>query len=266
MSTPVNNVLGRAENEFQKAATKGGNADLDKDAFLTLLVTQLKYQDPLNPMDDKEFVAQLAQFSSLEQLMSINTGITGMNEASKQQQMISAVSFIGKDILASGDQISKIGDATSKLFFSIKEPIANGVINVFNANNELVRTEFIGSRQAGGYEYQWDGKDHNGQSMPEGLYKIAMAGESGDGKPVLISTEVSGRVVGVETINGTHYLRMQDGRVVQFLNVSVVVEPSTGGGSGGGDTGGGDTGGGDTGGGDTGGGDGGTGETPTKKA
>lgn len=115
MGTSVNNILGQAENEFQSAVKKSGNADLGKDAFLQLLVTQLKHQDPLNPMDDKEFVAQLAQFTSLEQLMGINTGVTSMNEAFKQQQMMNAVSYIGKDVLASGDQISKIKDGVSKL-------------------------------------------------------------------------------------------------------------------------------------------------------
>lgn len=214
MGTSVNNILGQAENEFQSAVKKSGNADLGKDAFLQLLVTQLKHQDPLNPMDDKEFVAQLAQFTSLEQLMGINTGVTSMNEAFKQQQMMNAVSYIGKDVLASGDQISKIKDGVSKLYFSIDEPITQGVINIFNASNELVRSEFISAKQAGDYEYVWDGKDYQGNAMADGLYKVAMAAENDKGKAVLVSTEVSGHVIGVETINGTQYLRMQDGRSV----------------------------------------------------
>lgn len=232
MATNVSNILGKAENEFQSAVAKSGKADLGKDAFLQLLVAQLKHQDPLNPMDDKEFVAQLAQFTSLEQLMGINTGVTAMNDSFKQQQMMNAVSFIGKDVLATGDQISKIKDGVSKLYFSVGESINRGVINIFNASNELVRTEFIGAKQAGDYEYVWDGKDYQGNAMPDGLYKVAMAAENDKGKAVLVNTEVSGHVIGVETIDGTQYLRMQDGRSVQFLNVSVVVEPATNSGSG----------------------------------
>lgn len=75
----VNQALNATNNEFNQALSKQKGSTLDKDSFLLLLVTQFKYQDPLNPMDDKEFIAQMAQFSSLEQLMNLNTSMEGLS-------------------------------------------------------------------------------------------------------------------------------------------------------------------------------------------
>ena len=83
---------------FNGAETKTANDVLGKDAFLKLLVTQLQNQDPLNPLDDKEFIAQLAQFSSLEQMSNVAAGITALTEKTAQQDMLSAVNYIGKEV------------------------------------------------------------------------------------------------------------------------------------------------------------------------
>ena len=78
---------------FYGADTASKNDVLGKDAFLKLLVTQLQNQDPLNPLDDKEFIAQLAQFSSLEQMTNISEGITSLTDKTAQQDMLSAVNY-----------------------------------------------------------------------------------------------------------------------------------------------------------------------------
>ena len=88
------------------------------DSFLQLLVTQLEYQDPLSPMDDKEFVAELAQFSSLEQLTEINTGIDNLATQGTQQQLLGAVNFIGKTIEATGNAVS-LADGKASVHHSV---------------------------------------------------------------------------------------------------------------------------------------------------
>lgn len=218
-------IIGRAEQEFGQLQVKG-KSDLGKEDFLTLLVAQLSHQDPMNPMDDKEFVSQLSQFSSLEQLTNISGGIKEMNESTTRQEMISAVSFIGKDIRAEGYGVSKTDKGVSSLYFTLNDPVANGYINIYDPNMNLVRTESIGTKQPGNYEYQWDGKDYKGTNLPEGVYSIAMYAESMDGKPILVSTEVSGTVVGVQADGTTQYLRLEDGRMVRFSHVKEVVAKS----------------------------------------
>ena len=82
----------------KKSDKKTGNSSLDKDAFMQLLVTQLQNQDPTSPMDDKEFISQMAQFSSLEQMQNVAKSIDSLSEIAKQSQLMQYNSFIGKDV------------------------------------------------------------------------------------------------------------------------------------------------------------------------
>ncbi len=220
-------ILGQAERDFDLYGTKApeSKSDLGKDDFLTLLVAQISHQDPLNPMEDTEFTSQLAEFSSLEQLTNISKGVDTMNSGTARQEMLGAVSFIGKQVRADGYTLSKEGENVSTLYFDLDEPMAGGYINVFDSSGGLVRTDPLGAAQAGSYEYIWDGKDYSGNSMPDGVYFTAMAAEGTSGQPVLISTDVSGIVAGVQTDGSTQFLRLSDGRMVNFMDIKEVVNP-----------------------------------------
>lgn len=220
-------LVGQAETEFgfNQSYKVQGDPDLDKLDFLKLLTTQLSNQDPMNPMEDKEFTAQMAEFTSLEQLMNISEGIDNLAATNSRQDMFSAVSFIGKQIRAEGDTVTKSGENVSTLYFDLESPIADGVINVFDANGNVVRTELLGTRDAGEYEYVWDGLDYNGEECDDGKYYIYMAAETAEGIPVLVTTDVAGEVAGVENSDGYLILRLADGRMVNFMNIKEVVNP-----------------------------------------
>lgn len=219
-------LLGRAERELYDSKKFTGKSELEKEDFLTLLVAQLENQDPLNPMDDKEFTAQLAEFSSLEQLTNISNGIDSMNENDTHQDMVSAVSFIGKDVRAEGSSLSIHEGEVSSLYYSLGETASNVYVNIYDPNGNLVRTAHLGGKQAGEHTFQWDGLDWAGEPLPDGIYSIGLAAEGVKGDPVMSYTEVSGEVAGVQSWSGQHYLRLLDGRVVNFLQVSEVVDPS----------------------------------------
>ncbi len=221
-----NSILGRAEAEMEASNKPTHKSELDKDDFLKLLMTQMQNQDPANPMEDKEFIAQMAQFSSLEQLTNMNSNIEYMANDNAQEQMVSAVSFIGKDVKAEGYNISREGDEISKVFYGLGEPVANAFINIYDQEQNLVRTVDLGSKAKGTYEFEWDGKDWSGKNVPDGVYSIGMAAEDANGKPVMVKTEVSGEVTGVVSENGQQFLHLKDGRYINFLNVREVVNPN----------------------------------------
>lgn len=112
----------------KKTDKNTGNSSLDKDAFMQLLVTQLQNQDPTSPMDDKEFISQMAQFSSLEQMQNVAKSIDSLSEIAKQSQLMQYNSFIGKDVTwheasdkkdEKGNAIINTGDGiVSKITFS----------------------------------------------------------------------------------------------------------------------------------------------------
>lgn len=229
-STTYNsNVIGKAEQEFDiyKQYRVTGNSDLGKDDFLKLLVTQLKYQDPLNPMEDKEFTAQMASFSSLEQLTNISEGIDTLSQGSQRQEMLNAVAFIGKEVLAAGDSVSKVGNYVSTLSFSIDEAAGDCYVNIFDKFNNIVETVQLGALAPGDYNVTWNGKDYAGNTVADGIYSVAMAAESTSGEPILINTQVSGKVRGVRVEGSSYMLTLEDGREVSLLQIERVINPDT---------------------------------------
>lgn len=201
------------------------NDDLGKEAFLKLLVTQLQHQDPLNPLDDKQFIAQLAQFSSLEQMTNISEGIKALTEKTAQQDMLSAVNYIGKEVTASGSTMTKAGSAITPVFFTLSDAAATVYANVYDDNNNLIRTDKFTSMQAGEFQFTWDGTDYNGQQASSGQYHVYFSAESSTGSTVFVDTEVSGTVTGLEQSNGSTYFRLSDGRKLNFNDIRKVVQP-----------------------------------------
>lgn len=231
-SALIQSQLTNTNNEFGQALAKQKGSALDKDAFMLLLVTQFKYQDPLNPMEDKEFIAQLSQFSSLEQLMNLNESMTGLTDATNAQQMINATSFIGKEVAAYGTTISKkttkddkTGEETVKVStyrYAIGSTMGAGSINVYDSNKQLVYSETLPSRAAGTYKFEWNGKDSSGKNAPDGVYTIGLSCNDPDGNALQTDVMIDGKVEGVVTEKGTTFLQLDDGRNVPLAQVRMV--------------------------------------------
>ncbi len=228
MSTTIDqytsNLIGRAEDDFAPEDPKTGNkSELDRNAFLRLLTTQLANQDPLNPMEDKEFVAQLAQFSSLEQLNNISENLTEFKESFARQEMQSAVNYIGKEIRAEGWSLSKNEGTVSSFSYELPDVAEKLYMNIMDTDGNIVRSITLPGRMPGQHEFIWDGKDHGGNDLPDGVYSIYMAAEGKNGEPLMVNTKTSGVVSGVVNEDGQVYLRLQDGRKVNFNEVLEVV-------------------------------------------
>ena len=217
--------LGQQEARLAASNTPSNSSSLDKDSFLTILVAQLTHQDPLNPMEDTDMTSQLAQFSSLEQLTNINSGITALNETMAKNDILTAVSFIGKEVKAEGYKVSLNEGNSSTIYYGFGETVSSILMNIYDSEGAIVRTVELGSKEAGTYQYTWDGKDENGNPLPDGQYGVGILGQDNDGGYVMVQTEISGRVDGVVTEDGTQFLRLEDGRYVNLVNVKEVVDP-----------------------------------------
>ena len=198
----------------------------DKNTFLKLLVAQLTHQDPLNPTEDKEFVAQLAQFTSLEQLQEINAGMSTLNTTMNQSQIMTATGFIGKDVVTNGNQITKFSSAgqiyTTRSWFTIDEDMAEGQANIFDSSGNLVYSENITARSAGSYQFDWKGLNLAGQEVPSGVYEIRIAALDKNDKSILVKQQFAARVVGVMNEEGVYKLILDGGRVVPITDVTEV--------------------------------------------
>lgn len=235
MSTSVASAITQANNEFNAVVGKqSGGANLDKNAFMLLLVTQFKYQDPLNPMDDKEFVSQMAQFSSLEQLMNLNTSMTSLTDATNNEQMINATSYIGKEVTVSGNSIGKVTDTTAKTMsitkfrYAPNDDVASGTLTVRDADNNVVYSQDVGSKAAGTtYEFDWNGMTSAGTVAPDGVYTVNLSLLSAKGEAVLADQVVNAKVTGVVNNNSTVYLGLDGGQLMELSKVRQVTVPTS---------------------------------------
>ncbi|KAB1438975.1 flagellar hook assembly protein FlgD [Pseudodesulfovibrio senegalensis] len=216
-------ILGGHEQYLAESNAPSQKKNMDQDSFLTLLVAQLTHQDPMNPMEDTDMTGQLAQFSSLEQLTSINDGIGNLATGQNRTDMLNAVSFIGKNVKAKGYNVAIDDGTVSTIHYGVGEAVAGVKVNIYDGDGAIVRTVEIGAKQPGTYEFEWDGRNDKGTQLPDGTYSVGILGEDLNGKPVMIQTEVSGEVSGIVQENGQSYLRLKDGRYINFANVTEVV-------------------------------------------
>lgn len=228
----ITQALNQTNNEFNSALSKQKGSNMDKDSFMLLLVTQFKYQDPLNPMEDKEFIAQLAQFSSLEQLMNLNTSMEGLTDATNNQQMINATSYIGKNVSVSGNAIGKTTDEKTKevkvsaFRYAFGDNVSRGTLSVKDADGNTVYTEDLSGKAAGPtFEFNWDGKTNTGTVALDGVYTVTLVAYNSAGEAVLSDQVVDATVTGVVNDNGTVYLGLEGGQRMALANVRQVSEP-----------------------------------------
>ena len=178
-----------------------GSKSLGKDAFLQLLVTQLKNQNPLEPQDNGEFVAQLAQFSSLEGITTLNDTVSGLASNYNSSQALQASSLVGRSVIAPGD---KAVVDTSKSFsgtIAVPASVDPVKVNITNADGKVVRTIDLGSEVAGTSTFIWDGKNDAGEVATAGTYTFG-ATATYDGKATSLVTYLPATVNSV-TISQT---------------------------------------------------------------
>ncbi|MFQ5705946.1 MAG: flagellar hook assembly protein FlgD [bacterium] len=206
----------------------GGSQDiLGKDDFLRILVSQLRNQDPINPIKSEEFAAQLAQFSSVEQLQNINANLENsiqtnllLNQAINNTM---ATTLIGKNVKAFGNAVSLADGESVGLHYSLSSPAENVTIQIMDSNGTVVRTVELKGQAQGEQTFEWDGKDAEGNVLADGKYTFAINATDGNGDGVAATTFISGVIDGIKYENGSALLLLGDLEV----NLSDVVEIST---------------------------------------
>ena len=204
-----------------------GTDTLGKDEFLQLLITKLEYQDPLNPMDDQDFIAQLAQFSSLEQMANISEGIAESNQWDYLQMQsinnVMAAGLIGKDVKASYDSIYYDGTNTPNISFTTNSFASDLTIKIKDAEGYTVATINDSEVSPGDQVYEWDGRNDFGNIVESGYYTLEVTGVDGSGNEFTPTLSLVGKVEAVTYRNGSAYFRI-NGIEVPFSDVSAIGE------------------------------------------
>lgn len=219
------NPVSTTDGDFTRIA--GGaaakNEDMmGRDAFLKLLVTQMKYQDPLSPMKNTEFTAQLAQFSSLDQLYAVNKNLLGLQGIQDLYLNSSLTGILGKEIIAGGNSI-ELTQEGSEVIFSLSEDAAEVIIDIVGPSGNVVRKIFESELSSGMNSIKWDGLDGNSSSLSSGTYSFYVSAFNAAGDPVNSTTMLKGVADGISFRDGRQYVQIGDievefGKVVEINN------------------------------------------------
>jgi len=182
---------------------------LGREDFLKLLVEQLKHQDPLNPLESSDFTAQLAQFSSLEQLFGMNEALTGIQETLYSQNEENILDLIGKTVKTDDNAIIiKDGNLASGSY--LLEDIADVTISIYDSNGSEIRKINLGTQDAEEHDVPWDGMNETGDPVEDGIYTFEVIAKNDAGKYVSVNTYTTGEVTGVTFEYGIPYLMIGD--------------------------------------------------------
>ena len=211
----INQLAGVAE---QPGAFEIQEQDLaNRDTFLKLLTTQLQNQDPTSPMDNEQFLAQLAQFSSLEQLMGLQssmdavyTGIQAMNNASM-------ANLLGTEVTARGNSVSFNGSDPVELGWEAPAGVDSATMTITDESGNVVRTIDLGPIDGDG-SYTWDGTDADGNPVEEGIYSFSIRATDAEGNEMTVDPRIRGIITGMDYSTGTPQPSL-DGRPVSLGDI-----------------------------------------------
>ncbi len=192
---PVSAISSVAAKNSSSTYNVGG--ELGKDEFMKLLVTQLQAQDPLNPMDSSEFISQLAQFSSLEQLQNINDKLDDLTA-----KLSGAANLIDCEVEALGTLVTVEGGVPDDFHFELTSDAKEVFASISDSNGIYVRTLQLGPLSAGKQTITWDGADDNGNLVPDGKYTVNIQAVGTDGRVVEATSLIRGKVTGATFEDG----------------------------------------------------------------
>jgi flagellar basal-body rod modification protein FlgD len=153
-----------------------------QDRFLKLLVTQMKNQDPLNPLDNAQVTSQMAQLSTVSGIDKLNATVQALSDSMKAAQSLQAAAMIGHAALVPGSEI-KMAAGKSDAAVELAGPADKVTVTISDAKGNVVRTLQLGPQDSAGIVgFQWDGKDDAGNVMPDGAYKFSASAVQGSSK------------------------------------------------------------------------------------
>ncbi len=212
-------ISSNVANAYTETTVSNGN--MSKDDFLELLVTQLQYQDPLDPMDNTQMAAQLAQYSQLETLNNIQETLENSLLLDQSLNNSFMTSLIGKGAKAYGNGLTYDGDNTELTYETYGA--SNVTISIYDESGDLIRTIDAGYQQAGENSFTWDGRDEYGNTVDSGHYTFEVEALNSDGDAVTAYTYTVGMIQGITYEDGSPYFLI-NGQMVNLGDVISILD------------------------------------------
>ncbi|HEX8978775.1 MAG TPA: flagellar hook capping FlgD N-terminal domain-containing protein [Parasulfuritortus sp.] len=191
-----------ASSSSASSSSAGGSASDIQSSFLKLLTTQLQNQDPTNPMDSAQMTSQLAQISTAQGLATLNTTVSSLLNNYQTSQSLQAVSLVGKNVLAEGDQVS-LSSSQGYGAVDLAGAAKDVTVTIKDSSGATVRTIDLGAQSAGVSAFSWDGKDNTGNTVSDGTYYMSASATDNSGTAVTATPLSLSSVSSVSLNNGS---------------------------------------------------------------
>ena len=210
-----------AENSSPKKAVD----ELGQNEFMKLMLTQLKYQDPFKPMENGEFLAQMAQFSTVAGIEEMNSSMGSFVEEQTASQTLQAAGLLGRTVTTEGSRA--ILPETGSLQSQYAMPVASEQVNIIfaNASGEVVHNLEMNNIQSGIHSIEWDGYNNDGKRVNPGTYSISVEYLNKEGGTSNAETSISTKIEGVSfgVGNGKPTLSTSDGRELSISDIRKIL-------------------------------------------
>jgi len=223
-TSSISGIMTTAKYNAQKAATPQ-NTTMGQTEFLTLFTTQLKNQDPTDPVKNEAFVAQLAQFSQLEATTAMKTSMNSLVSSMSNDRILGAASLMGKQVAVPDGPVEVTNTTVSQGTINVPTGADGIQLQVFDDKGILVRTQIMGAQAAGDVTLSWDGMTDGGSAAPNGTYRyVANVNSKGTMSKPTVNTYAT--VTGVKSAgisDGAMLLEVAGGKTVNLSDVKRIV-------------------------------------------
>jgi flagellar basal-body rod modification protein FlgD len=219
-NTVSNSLLATMNNTAASSSASSSIQDA-QNRFMTLLVTQMKNQDPLNPMDNAQVTSQMAQLSTVTGINQLNATVNSLMSAFQSNQSLQVAGMIGHGVLAPGSTVSLSG-GIGILGVELTGPADSVNVAIKDASGKVVRTMSLGAKEAGVVPVQWDGKTDSGTTAADGKYSFTVTAMQG-GKSTTANTLSFGQVGSVSTSSQGVSLNVSDIGAVSMSDVRQIL-------------------------------------------
>ncbi len=215
----MDNTIAATSTTGTQTTKKAASQTMDKNAFLQLLVAQLKNQDPNQAQDSMQMVQQMTSFASLEQMQNMNSALQGIQVQNVGLFQAQASNLVGKQVKINSDSFQLLNGKGS---VGVELPAdAKVTVNIVDANGKVVRTLNQGDMKAGSHMVNWDGRDADGKQLKDGAYTVQVSAMGAGGKAVVAGTTAFARV---ETVifEGSNVFVIAGGKRYSLADISEI--------------------------------------------
>jgi flagellar basal-body rod modification protein FlgD len=222
MSTvQTNQVSTSLLNTVNGTSTATSSTQEAQDRFMKLLVTQMKNQDPLNPLDNAQVTSQLAQLSTVTGIDKLNTTVESLITNVQSSQTLQATNMIGHNVLVSGSSTT-LSNGSSLFGIELPASASSVTVTIRDSAGNAVRTMGLGAVEAGTYPLQWDGKNDQGVAAADGTYKFEVSAKS-SGQAIAATTLSMAQVAGVSNSTQGVQLKLSDATSIGLSDIKQIL-------------------------------------------